>query len=250
MAEFASGLIQGEVGDGGGDLPWQRGRDPYGVWLSEVMLQQSQVATVLGFYARFLDRFPTLAALAEAELDAVMPLWAGLGYYARARYLHACAREVVTRHGGAFPRSAAALAQLPGIGRSTAAAIAAFCFDERVPILDGNVKRVLARHFGIDGFPGSAQVERRMWTMATGLLPAHGRDMPAYTQAIMDLGATVCTRKAPRCGDCPLRASCVARRDGRVDALPSARPPRRVVQRVAHWLVLLRDGSTKPRLYT
>jgi len=243
MSEFASRLIAWQSLHGRADLPWLRTRDPYRVWLSEVMLQQTQVTTVLGYYARFLDRFPSVTALAAAELDAVMPLWAGLGYYARARNLHACAQAVVARHGGEFPRSAQALAQLPGIGRSTAAAIAAFCFDERAPILDGNVKRVLARHFGIEGFPGAAPIERRLWSLATDLLPTQERAMPAYTQAIMDLGATVCTRRAPRCDACPVRASCLARRDGRIDALPTARPLRVAPQRTAHWLILLRDEA-------
>jgi A/G-specific adenine glycosylase len=243
MSDFASRLIDWYRRHGRHDLPWQHTRDPYRVWLSEIMLQQTQVTTVVGYYARFLQRFPAVTALAAAGLDAVMPLWAGLGYYARARNLHACARVVVADYGGTFPRSAEELARLPGIGRSTAAAIAAFCFDERTPILDGNVKRVLARHFGIDGLPGAAQVERRFWALGKDLLPVHGRDMPAYTQAIMDLGATVCTRKAPACGDCPLRRTCIALREDRVEALPAARPKRANPQRSAHWLVALRDGA-------
>jgi len=243
MSDFASRLIDWQLRHGRRDLPWQNTRDPYRVWLAEIMLQQTQVATVVGYYARFVERFPSVAALAAAELDAVMPLWAGLGYYARARNLLACARAVVAEHRGAFPPSAEQLARLPGIGRSTAAAIAAFCFDERVPILDGNVKRVLARHFGVDGFPGAAAVERRLWTLAASLLPADGRAMPAYTQAVMDLGATVCTRAAPRCAGCPLRTSCVALRNDRVDVLPTPRPARATPRRAAHWLVLLRDGA-------
>jgi A/G-specific adenine glycosylase len=243
MSEFASRLIDWQARHGRRDLPWQNTRDPYHVWLSEIMLQQTQVATVVGYYTRFLDRFPTVGALAQAELGAVMPLWAGLGYYARARNLHACARAVMAEHGGRFPRSVAQLAGLPGIGRSTAAAIAAFCFDERAPILDGNVKRVLARHFGIDGFPGAAAVERRLWALAAELLPSEGRAMPAYTQAVMDLGATLCTRAAPRCADCPLKGSCVALRDDRVDALPTPRPARATPKRSAHWLLLLRGGA-------
>jgi A/G-specific adenine glycosylase len=243
MSEFASRLIDWQARHGRRDLPWQNTRDPYRVWLAEIMLQQTQVATVVGYFTRFLERFPTVGALAQAELDAVMPLWAGLGYYARARNLHACARVVMAEHGGRFPRRAEQLAALPGIGRSTAAAIAAFCFDERAPILDGNVKRVLARHFGIEGFPGVAAVERRLWALAAELLPNDGGAMPAYTQAVMDLGATLCTRAAPRCAECPLHDSCVARREDRADTLPTPRPSRATPQRAAHWLLLVRDGA-------
>jgi A/G-specific adenine glycosylase len=243
VSDFASRLIDWQRQHGRRDLPWQGTRDPYRVWLSEIMLQQTQVATVIGYYERFLQRFPDVQSLAAADLSAVMPLWAGLGYYARARNLHACARAVVGTHGGQFPCSATDLAQLPGIGRSTAAAIAAFCFDERAAILDGNVKRVLARHFAIDGDPGQAAVERRLWTLAADLLPVRPADMPDYTQAVMDLGATLCTRAAPRCDDCPLRATCVARRDSRIAQLPAARARRPPEQRVAHWLIVVRDDA-------
>lgn len=236
MSEFADRLVRWQGEHGRQDLPWQRTRDPYRVWLSEIMLQQTQVSVVIGYYARFLDRFADVQALAAAHLDDVLPLWAGLGYYARARNLHACARAVVEHHGGQFPRSAAALAQLPGIGRSTAAAIAAFCFEERAPILDGNVKRVLARHFGVEGFPGQAAVERQLWTLAAELLP-QAPSMPAYTQALMDLGATLCTTRKPRCADCPVRSTCSAFAQGRVHALPAPRPSKAVPVRRAWWLV-------------
>jgi A/G-specific adenine glycosylase len=216
-------------------------RDPYRVWLSEVMLQQTQVATVRPYYDRFLSAFPDIRALARASQSDVLKRWAGLGYYSRARYLHACARRVLAEHGGRFPRDAPSLAELPGIGRSTAAAIAAFCFGERVAILDGNVKRVLARHFGIEGFPGIPKVERELWALATSLLPPSGK-MPAYTQALMDLGATVCTRRAPRCEACPLRSSCVALQSGRVDRLPASRPAKAVPLRRAYWLIVIRRG--------
>ncbi len=236
MSDFADRLVRWQRDHGRQDLPWQGTRDPYRVWLSEIMLQQTQVSVVIGYYARFLERFPDVRALAEADLDDVLPLWAGLGYYARARNLHACARAVVEQHGGAFPREAAQLAQLPGIGRSTAAAIASFCFDARAPILDGNVKRVLARHFGVEGFPGQVAVERKLWSLAESLLP--GADaMPTYTQALMDLGATLCTTKKPRCEACPVQATCVARAEGRVHLLPTPRPPRTVPVRHAYWLV-------------
>jgi A/G-specific adenine glycosylase len=239
---FADRLLTWAETHGRRGLPWQSSRDPYRVWLSEIMLQQTQVATVIGYYERFSARFPTVAALAAAALSEVMSSWAGLGYYSRARNLHACARRVVDDFDGAFPRDAAALASLPGIGRSTAAAIAALCFDERVPILDGNVKRVLARHFAIDGYPGVAAVERELWDRAASLLPQAGADMPAYTQAIMDLGAGVCTRRNPRCEACPLWSTCAALRQGRVGSLPVARPRRALVVRSAHWLLVLRDG--------
>jgi A/G-specific adenine glycosylase len=183
------------------------------------MLQQTQVATALAYYERFVARYPDVAALAAAPLDDVLALWSGLGYYSRARNLHRCAQAVMADHGGAFPRSSATLAELPGIGRSTAAAIAAFCFDERAAILDGNVKRVLARHRGFDADLASAAAQRDLWQHADALLPPP-RDMPAYTQGLMDLGATVCLPRQPRCLVCPLHADCVARRTGRTAELP------------------------------
>ena len=238
VPRFASRVLRWHARHGRRDLPWNAARDPYHVWLSEVMLQQTQVATVIPYYRRFLAAFPNIGALASARQSDVLKLWAGLGYYTRARNLHACSRRVVDEFGGRFPRDAQAIAALPGIGRSTAAAIAAFCYGERVAILDGNVKRVLARHFGIEGFPGDSKVEHLMWAQAESLLPASGR-MPAYTQALMDLGATVCTRRAPRCEACPLRRSCVALREGRVGSLPTPRPRRAVPARRMFWLVAI-----------
>ncbi len=199
-------------------LPWQNTREPYRVWLSEIMLQQTQVTTVLDYYARFLTRFPDVAALAAATLDDVLAQWSGLGYYSRARNLHRCAQVVVQQHGGAFPPSAAALMALPGIGRSTAAAIAAFCFGERVAILDGNVKRVLTRALGFDADLALAANERELWNQAQALLPAQG--IERYTQGLMDLGATLCTTRAPRCDDCPLAITCVAKVQGRRERYP------------------------------
>jgi len=190
------------------DLPWQHTRDPYRVWLSEVMLQQTQVATVLAYYARFLARFPDVQALAAAPQDDVLALWSGLGYYSRARNLHRCAIAVVSEHGGRFPASSQALAALPGIGRSTAAAIAVFCFGERAAILDGNVKRVLTRALGFDGDLALAAQERRLWAAAQALLPSD--DVACYTQGLMDLGATLCVARGPQCGRCPLADLCVA----------------------------------------
>jgi A/G-specific adenine glycosylase len=238
-------------------LPWQKTRDPYRIWVSEIMLQQTQVQTVLGYYARFIDRFPDVSTLAGAEPDEVLALWSGLGYYSRARNLHACARLVMSRHGGAFPDDAPALEALPGIGRSTAAAIAAFAWGRREAILDGNVKRVLCRVFGIEGFPGERAVEQRLWNLASGLLPAvdehkagdrQADDSPgagsieAYTQGLMDLGATVCLRVRPRCEQCPMNQGCEARRQGRVAELPTRRPARTVDVRHAE-LVLLRADA-------
>jgi A/G-specific adenine glycosylase len=241
-ARFAQRVVAWHAKSGRRDLPWQRTRDPYRVWLSEIMLQQTQVATVVDYYARFLQRFPDLASLAVAPIADVMRLWAGLGYYSRARNLHACARRVVAEHGGEFPRDAQALARLPGIGRSTAAAIAALCFRERAAILDGNVKRVLARHFGVEGFPGAAAVERRLWQRAGELLPQR-RAMPAYTQGLMDLGATACTRARPRCEACPVAQTCVALRTGRVTELPAPRPRKSVPVRRVQMLVAVHGDA-------
>jgi A/G-specific adenine glycosylase len=222
------------------DLPWQGTRDPYRVWLSEVMLQQTQVATVRDYYARFLHRFPTVQALAAAPLDDVLALWSGLGYYSRARHLHRCAQAVVAEHGGAFPAGSAALATLPGIGRSTAAAIAAFCFGERAAILDGNVKRVLTRCLGFDGDLALAAEEKRLWAAAEALLPT--RDVDVYTQGLMDLGATLCAARQPDCARCPLAAVCVAHAQGRPERYPVK--TRRIKRgRRANALLLLRQGE-------
>jgi A/G-specific adenine glycosylase len=235
---FAGRLIAWHRRHGRHDLPWQGGDDPYRVWLSEIMLQQTQVATVLGYFQSFVERFPDVRSLALAPSEEVMAAWAGLGYYARARNLHACARAIVEHHHGRFPASCEALASLPGIGRSTAGAIAAFCFGERAAILDGNAKRVLARHWAIEGDPASSSVARRLWERAHLELPSAAR-MAAYTQAIMDLGATVCTRKQPDCPHCPVKASCLARRLDRTAELPTARARRERPVRNAHVLIAL-----------
>jgi A/G-specific adenine glycosylase len=240
LASFAARLIDWQKRHGRHDLPWQNTTDPYRVWLSEIMLQQTQVATVIPYYQRFLARFPDLAALAAAPVDEVMAHWSGLGYYARARNLHACAQAVVAQHGGAFPRRPEAIAALPGIGRSTANAIAVFCFGARVAILDGNVKRLLARHAGIEGWPGSPAVESQSWRYAESLLPA--AEVDTYIQAQMDLGATICTRSKPRCVLCPVAEDCVARRDGRTAELPTAKPRKALPQREATMLVLIENG--------
>ncbi|MGN6317486.1 A/G-specific adenine glycosylase [Trinickia sp.] len=246
QAAFASRLIEWQRRHGRHDLPWQNTRDPYWIWLSEIMLQQTQVSTVIPYYAKFLARFPDVAALASAPIDDVMALWAGLGYYSRARNLHRCAQAVVERHGGVFPASPEALAQLPGIGRSTAAAIASFAFGARATILDGNVKRVLARVFGIEGFPGEKRVENAMWTLAERLMPASDAssdDVSAYTQGLMDLGATLCVRGKPDCARCPFATDCVAHATGRQRELPAARPKKTVPTRRT-WMLVLRDGAS------
>ncbi|MGN6234055.1 MAG: A/G-specific adenine glycosylase [Trinickia sp.] len=246
QAAFATRLIAWQRTHGRHDLPWQNTRDPYRIWLSEIMLQQTQVSTVIPYYGKFLARFPDVAALARAPIDEVMALWAGLGYYSRARNLHRCAQAVMERHGGAFPDSPEQLAQLPGIGRSTAAAIASFAFGARATILDGNVKRVLARVFGIEGFPGEKRVENAMWLLAEDLMPggdASGDDVSAYTQGLMDLGATLCVRGKPDCARCPFASDCVARATGRQRELPAARPKKTVPTRRT-WMLVLRDGAS------
>ena len=249
MASFAARVVAWQRAHGRRGLPWQASSDAYRIWLSEVMLQQTQVATVLPYYARFVDEFPTVDALAAAPLSRVLACWSGLGYYRRAHHLHAAARRVVEFHRGRFPADAATLASLPGIGRSTAAAIAAFASGERAAILDGNVKRVLARHRGIEGWPGAPRVSALLWRSADALLPAKSlcerdrRTIADYTQGVMDLGATVCTRTNPRCDACPVADDCVARRDGRILALPSPRPRKAMPQRAVILLLVERDGA-------
>ena len=215
---FAAAVVRWQKQHGRHGLPWQGTRDPYRVWLSEVMLQQTQVGTVLAYYARFLERFPSVQTLAAAPLDEVLAQWSGLGYYSRARNLHRCAQVVVAEHGGHFPANAAALAELPGIGRSTAAAIAAFCFGERVAILDGNVKRVLSRALGFGGDLAKAAELEALWQQAEALLPA--REVDVYTQGLMDLGATLCTLRKPDCTRCPRAVRCVAQASGTPEAWP------------------------------
>ena len=219
---FAARLLRWFDVSGRHDLPWQHPRTPYRVWLSEVMLQQTQVRVVVPYFLRFVDALPTLRDLAGAEPDTVLALWSGLGYYTRARNLHAAARLCVERHGAELPRDRDALVALPGVGRSTAAAILSQAWGARHAILDGNVKRVLARYHGVAGWPGLPAVEKRLWSHAEAHLPQ--ARMADYTQAQMDLGATVCTRADPACILCPLQADCVARLQGRTAELPTPRP--------------------------
>jgi A/G-specific adenine glycosylase len=231
MAGFAQKLVRWQRRHGRHGLPWQGTRDPYRVWLSEVMLQQTQVAAVIPYYERFVARFPEVGALAAASEEEVLELWSGLGYYARGRNLRKAARLIARR--GSFPDSVEDIRALPGVGPSTAAAIAAFAFGRRAAILDGNVKRVLARCYGVEG--------RAQWPLAERLLPARG--IEAYTQALMDLGATVCTRANPACARCPVAADCVARREDRIAELPAARKKGPLPRRRATWLVLLHQGA-------
>lgn len=240
---FAARVIRWQREHGRHDLPWQRTRDAYRIWLSEVMLQQTQVATVVPYYLRFVDAFPTVATLAAASLERVLTLWSGLGYYRRAHHLHAAAKAVVGQHDGRFPTDVATLAGLPGIGRSTAAAIAAFASDAKGAILDGNVKRVLARHEGIEGWPGEARVQAALWRAAESFADDAAGDIAPYTQGLMDVGATICTRKRPRCNACPVAGDCIARRDGRIDALPAPRPRKELPRRSVTVLLLQRGGD-------
>jgi len=236
---FGTQILGWFVTYGRHDLPWQQNPTPYRVWVSEIMLQQTQVATVIPYYQRFMTRFPDVHALAAAPVDQVLHLWTGLGYYARARNLHKAAQQVCAEHRGHFPDSVEDLESLPGIGRSTAGAIAALAMHIRAPILDGNVKRVLTRYFAIAGYPESSAVKARLWELAESLLPESG--IAAYTQAMMDLGATLCTRSQPDCGRCPLADRCQALASDAIETYPGKKPrqdkPVKAVQ-----MILLRNG--------
>jgi len=230
--DFAARVCAWQRQYGRHDLPWQ-GRDAYAVWVSEIMLQQTQVETVIPYYLRFMARFPDLATLAAASIDEVLGLWSGLGYYARGRNLHRAAQAM----NGGFPSDFAAIAGLPGVGRSTAGAIAALALGERQAILDGNVRRVLCRVFAVEGWPGEAGVQDQLWALAEALLPEAAEIRP-YTQGLMDLGATLCTRSRPRCVECPLLDACRAAREGRQADLPQARPRKTVPERAVALLIL------------
>ena len=218
------------------DLPWRRTRDPYAIWLSEVMLQQTQVATVIPYWERFLQRFPTVEALAAAPLPDVLAGWRGLGYYSRARNLHRAAQEVVARFGGKLPSTAAELLTLPGFGRYTAGAVASIAFGEPAPLVDGNVARVLSRLFEVEGAPGDRVREARLWALATELV--HGERPGDFNQALMEHGATTCRPESPLCLLCPVRDACLAFRKGRVDELPPAKvraTPKKLTLALAVW---------------
>jgi A/G-specific adenine glycosylase len=242
--DIATPIVRWQAVSGRNHLPWQQTRDPYRVWLSEVMLQQTQVATVLEYYSRFLVRFPNVSDLAAASEDEVLALWSGLGYYSRARNLHRCAQAVMAEHGGLFPSSAEMLQTLPGIGRSTAGAIAAFCFSERVPILDANVRRVLTRVLGFGLDLAEVRNERVLWGHAHDFLPLHdlSEAMPRYTQGLMDLGSEICKPKAPRCEACPIAVDCVARAEGSAEKYPvKTRKLKRSAQ--SWWLLIQRNAQ-------
>jgi A/G-specific adenine glycosylase len=242
LDSFADRLLAWHARAGRHDLPWQHPRTPYRVWVSEIMLQQTQVATVIPYFERFMARFASLPALAAAPLDEVLHLWTGLGYYARARNLHRAAQLVCRDHGGELPTDLDALTALPGIGRSTAGAILAQAHGQRQPILDGNVKRVLCRHQAIAGWPGEAAVHKTLWQLADRYTPP---DRAAdYTQAVMDLGALVCTRRRPRCADCPVEADCLTRAAGTETDYPQALPKRALPQRDTTLLLLRRDDGS------
>jgi len=249
-ADFATRLLEWFDTHGRHDLPWQQHKDAYAVWISEIMLQQTQVATVIPYFERFMASFPDVAALADASLDDVFAHWSGLGYYARARNLHKAAGIINTEHGGDFPRTLEALTALPGIGRSTAGAILSIAHAVRAPILDGNVKRVLARRAAIEEWPGRPAVIRQLWELAESLTPQER--VADYTQAVMDLGATLCTRSRPLCMHCPVSEDCNARIDGAQDRIPAPKPktdrPRRsvcmlVVQNASGAILLERRPS-------
>lgn len=241
MRAFAEKLIAWQQAHGRHDLPWQQTRDPYAVWVSEIMLQQTQVSAVIGYYDRFMQRFPTIATLAEAEQDEVMRYWSGLGYYSRARNLHHAAQTIMREHSGTFPTDFNTIQTLKGIGRSTAAAISVFAFNQRQTILDGNVKRVLARLYAIDGWPGLPDVEKRLWQLAETLLPEQG--LPAYVQGLMDFGATLCTRSKPRCTDCPMQGQCLAYQQQQVAQLPASKPRKTLPEKQVTMLMILDAGE-------
>lgn len=233
---FSDAVIRWQKEHGRHALPWQNTRDAYRIWLSEIMLQQTQVTAVIPYYQRFLVRFPDVEALAAAPSEDVMSHWSGLGYYTRARNLHKCAQRVTVEFGGKFPSDPDVLASLPGIGRSTAAAISAFAYGTRAAILDGNVKRVFCRVFGVEGYPGEKKIEDRLWLRAVALLPEQG--IEAYTQGLMDLGATVCTRSSPACQRCPLAERCVARAEARTSELPARKPKKAIPEKQTAMLVI------------
>lgn len=223
------------------DLPWQTPRDPYRVWVSEIMLQQTQVETVIDYFHRFMERFPSLMALARSDLDDVLGLWAGLGYYARARNLHRTAQQLLEKHQGQFPTSLEALVALPGIGRSTAGAILSLGLGISAPILDGNVRRVLARHWAIEGWSGQADTLRKLWELSTALTPKiRAAD---FNQAMMDLGAMICTPRAPACEACPLKLTCQAHQEGNPLLYPGRKMTRAIPIRTTYWLVLRKPSG-------
>ncbi len=244
MSDFANRLITWQKIHGRHDLPWQtklnQAPDPYAIWVSEIMLQQTQVAAVITYYSKFMKRFPSIASLANASQDEVLQHWSGLGYYSRARNLHNAAVTIMDEHNGQFPQDFEMIQTLSGIGRSTAAAIASLAFNQAQTILDGNVKRVLTRHFLVEGWPSAPKVEKELWKLAEGLLPEQG--MVAYTQGLMDLGATLCTRSKAKCTECPLNSNCEALKQQRVQELPTPKP-RNAIPEKHITMLILRHGD-------
>lgn len=241
-ASFARRLLAWREQHGRRDLPWQTGRSAYRVWVSEIMLQQTRVATVIPYFQRFVARYPDVAALADAPDDEVLHAWSGLGYYSRARNLHAAAKRVVAEAGGRLPRTLDGWLALPGVGRSTAGAVLALTHGHRYPILDGNVRRVLCRYHGIDTWPGEPSTEKALWRLADEHTPASR--VAEYSQAIMDLGATVCRRRKPRCADCPLKGGCRARANGSADRIPARKPAKARPLRATRFLILCRRNRS------
>lgn len=236
---FAQRLLAWYATDGRKDLPWQRNRDPYAIWVSEIMLQQTQVTTVIPYFERFLQRFPNIAALAQAPIDDVLHLWTGLGYYARARNLHKAAQLIQTSHAGQFPKTIEQVVKLPGIGLSTAGAILSFAFGQTHSILDGNVKRVLCRHRAVDGWPGTTKVHNSLWEIALQLTPK--AQAAQYNQAIMDLGATLCRRSKPDCPQCPAKLDCIAFAKGTVANYPASKPKTKKPVRQTFMLIAVNE---------
>ncbi|AUC43900.1 A/G-specific adenine glycosylase [Dickeya solani] len=239
--QFAQQVLEWYERYGRKTLPWQLEKTPYKVWLSEVMLQQTQVTTVIPYFERFMARFPTVAELAAAPLDEVLHLWTGLGYYARARNLHKAAQTIVDRHGGEFPTHFDDIVDLPGVGRSTAGAILSLSLGQHYPILDGNVKRVLARCYAVAGWPGKKEVEKRLWTLSETVTPARG--VEKFNQAMMDLGAMVCTRSRPKCELCPLSNGCIAYANHSWAEYPGKKPKQTLPEKTA-WFLLLQNEQT------
>jgi A/G-specific adenine glycosylase len=241
MSDFATNIIAWQKQYGRHDLPWQNTQDPYAIWVSEIMLQQTQVSAVIGYYQRFMSRFPDIVSLANAEQEEVLQHWSGLGYYSRARNLHHAAQTILDSHQGRFPEDFETIQTLSGIGRSTAAAIVAFAFNQIHTILDGNVKRILARHFVIEGWPSSPKVEKEMWLVADSLLPES--EMVTYTQGLMDLGATICTRSKPKCESCPLQNTCGAYAKNLTKVLPTPKPRKVSPQKETTMLIIQRGNE-------
>ena len=238
MSFISDQLIQWHKRSGRHNLPWQNTDNPYLIWLSEIMLQQTQVSTVLNYFEKFITRFPSIDDLANAEEERVLELWSGLGYYARARNLHKTAIEISKNYDGKFPSSFDTLLTLPGIGRSTAGAISAFAFKEKKPILDGNVKRVFIRHFGIMEWAGKLSVEKKLWEIASDNLPKTNKYIQTYTQALMDLGATVCKRSQPLCNNCPLQSECISFKKNLTKDIPISKPKKTLLTKEIYLLVL------------